>query len=93
MNCAEMQTHQNYLCGNFGKVYTLNADILNDSSNGIAILLTKFRERTVPGDFDGSSVLRYLGRATVQTRCYERSANGYLLQLEEPGTKQEMIFA
>jgi hypothetical protein len=85
-----LQTHQNWLCGNFGKIYTLNADILNDSSNGIAILLTKFRGGIAPGDLDGGSVLRYLGRATVKARCYERSAHGYLLQLEEPGTNQEI---
>jgi hypothetical protein len=58
----------------------------------MAILLTKFREGIAPGDFDGGSVLRYLGRATVKARCYERSAYGYLLQLEETGTNQEMIF-
>ncbi len=60
--------------------------ILNDSSNEIAVIAKKnFREGIAQGDFDGGSVLRYLGRATVKARCYERSAYGYLLQLEDPG--------
>ncbi len=73
-----------------GKYIHKMQDILNDLSTGIVILLTKFREGIAPGGLDGGSVLRYLGRATVTARCYERSAFGYLLQLDDPGKNQEM---
>jgi len=39
------------------------------------------------GGADGESVLCYLGRASVESRCFERSAYGYLLHLEELGSK------